>query len=115
MATTIDVRSYQDYVGSRHPTPQALISSARKALFYVLKLTFDARYSTGGYRDVDLKQYGAKSIQFVLFGNSNIGATPYYDDATGAIQFTDNAGSELANNSAQPNAKTIEVLVFART
>lgn len=115
MATTVNTGDYENYVGSKHPTPQALISSARKALIYVVKLTFDANYATGGYTDASLKRRGATKIDFVIWGNSKVGPQPYYNKTNDKVMFHTENGTELASASALPNGEEIEALVFART
>ena len=115
MATAVNTTKYKNYVGSKHPTPQALISSARKALVYVVEITFDAAYATGGYTDASLKRFGAKTIDFTFWDTGKIGLSAFYDKANDNIQFFTDGGVELANASAVPNGKTISALVFART
>ena len=115
MATAVSVSDYQRYVGSKHPTPQALISTARGALIYVVEMTFDAAYATGGYTDVSLKHFGAKKVQFTFFDTGKIGLSAFYDKDADKVQFFTDAGVELANASVVPNGKTISALVFART
>ena len=115
MATDVNVSDYTNYVGSKHPTPQALISSARKGLIYVVKLTFDAVYPSGGYTDANLKQLGAKNIDFVIWGNHPGGPDPYYDKDTGNIAFYTEDGNELSSGSNLIDGIEYDVLVFARS
>lgn len=113
MATAVNTANYQNFVGSKHPTPQALISTARKALVYVVELTFDADYPAGGYVDASLKRHGAKTIDYVFWSSSLVGLE--YDKPTDAIKIYTIGGIELSTGNAIPNGKSAIALVFART
>lgn len=125
MALTFSTTNWETMVGSKHYTPQALVSSARKMKIYIVDVTFGAgdNYATGGVT-ADLLRKGAKTLKKVIPFDNDAGVMVRYDVANKKIlmygQEPTNATagilalSELAAASSIPNSKVFSFLVFAQ-
>ena len=113
MAATVNAAKWKSYVGGR-PVTLSLIN-ARKGLMYVIDVTLNENYATGGI-PVELKQHGAKTINWVFVSKPSRGESFTVDISNGKIQVW-NGVSEMtdADTTFATTAITLSLLVFAST